>query len=61
MVTQKDIPILSSKSEEYKFISENRWPDGKVICPSCGSNDVKSRAGAKNRLIYLSLPRLRKN
>ena len=45
MVTHKDIPVLGSKQDEYKFLSKNRWPDGRVICPGCGSADVKERGG----------------
>ena len=45
MVTHEDIPILKSRGEEYKFLSENRWPNGEVICPSCGGNDIRERGG----------------
>jgi len=38
---QEAIIHFSNYENCHRFMVELRWPDGKVTCPRCGSDDVK--------------------
>jgi transposase-like protein len=44
---QQAIIYYSDYENCHRFMMELRWPDGKVTCPRCGSEDVKWLPNAK--------------
>src|SRR5947209_20632771 len=37
---QEAIIFFSSPENGHQFMTNLRWPNGKVLCPRCGSDDV---------------------
>jgi transposase-like protein len=44
---QQAIVYFSDYENCHRFMMELRWPDGKVMCPRCGSDDVQWLPNAK--------------
>src|SRR5262249_52594655 len=44
---QEAIKHFANPDNCYRFMVELRWPDGKITCPRCGSEDVKWLPNAK--------------
>jgi len=41
---QEAIIYFSNPDNCIDYLANHRWPDGKVVCPTCGSDKVKFRA-----------------
>src|SRR5437763_10271955 len=44
---QQAVVYYSDYENCHRFMMELRWPDGKVMCPRCGSDDVQWLPNAK--------------
>jgi hypothetical protein len=44
---QEAVVYFSNPDNCVDYLSLRRWPDGKVICPTCGSESVKYNAGRR--------------
>ena len=44
---QQAVVFYSDYENCHRFMMELRWPDGKIACPRCGSEDVKWLPNAK--------------
>src|ERR1043166_2541969 len=44
---QQAIKHFADYENCHRFMVELRWPDGKITCPHCGSEDVKWLPNAK--------------
>ena len=36
------VPEFLNREEEYKFLAQNRWPDGKIFCPTCANANIRT-------------------
>jgi transposase-like protein len=54
---QEAIIFFADPENCRKFMTELRWPDGKVLCPHCGSDDVEYLPNARVFKCYQKHPR----